>query len=243
MIKKLSLYTTIMLLIPVITWLANWHWSIAIYYPDFGVDYLLFLLTETGSTPYAFITSTVFILVLVRFTRQYYSPILVIFVCVLSITLTQAIKSSMKSTFKEPRPFVSALFPNKTDEFYQLPRKQRSNLVLAQSENKTHFVTTHHAKEVGYSFPSGHTIFAVSWLLLFVGFCVNIPSQGVIFLQIFATIWAALMLVSRLRLGMHYPIDLFASTLIAWGIHLIIFLWIVPWLEKINLFNSLKKRS
>lgn len=34
------------------------------------------------------------------------------------------------------------------------------------------------------------------------------------------------MLVSRLRLGMHYPIDLLASILIAWFVHLIIFAYL-----------------
>ncbi len=39
------------------------------------------------------------------------------------------------------------------------------------------------------------------------------------------------MLISRLRLGMHYPIDLFTSSLIAFLINLALFVWFVPWLE------------
>ncbi len=36
------------------------------------------------------------------------------------------------------------------------------------------------------------------------------------------------MLISRLRLGMHYPIDLFTSSLIAFLINLALFVWFVP---------------
>lgn len=244
MIKKFSLYTLTMLLIPIAVWLTNWQWSLAINYPDFGLDYFLFLLTETGSVPYALITCILFTLILVWVGRRHYAPALIIVVCGVSMVSTQAIKSGMKLLFEEPRPFVSALFEENTADFYQLPRKQRSEAIVqqAQAENKPHFITAHHSKEVGYSFPSGHTIFAVSWLLLFVGFCLNIRSQAVIFLQIFATLWAALMLISRLRLGMHYPIDLLASTLIAWVVHLVIFLWFVSWLEKTNPFHLFHKR-
>ena len=39
----------------------------------------------------------------------------------------------------------------------------------------------------------------------------------------FMSCWAVLMLVSRLRFGMHYPIDLFISVLIAWLVHWMIF--------------------
>ncbi|HGO5814353.1 TPA: phosphatase PAP2 family protein [Mannheimia haemolytica] len=231
MFKKFSLYTLAMLLIPVVTWLANWHWSLAIQYAEFDFDYFLYLITETGSVPYAIITCVVFALLLAWVVRKRYSLIFVITVCVASMVATQAIKTAMKSTFQEPRPFVTALFQEKTDDFYQLTREQRGLAVIEKIGANQNFVTTHQAKEVGYSFPSGHTIFAVSWLLLVVGFCRNMRGQAVVFAHFFAITWAALMLISRLRLGMHYPIDLFTSSLIAFLTNLALFVWFVPWLE------------
>lgn len=238
MLKKFSFYTFIMLLIPITAWLINWQWVPDSKPSDFGMDYFLFLLTETGSIPYAAITSVIFSLVLAAVVKKHYSPILVILVCIISMVSTQSVKTGLKLFFEEPRPFVSAMFPGQTQNFYQLSRSERSVAIFEQIEDKEHFLTSHHVKEVGYSFPSGHTIFAVSWLLLFVGFCINIRTQAAIFLQTFATIWTALMLISRLRLGMHYPIDLFVSSLIAWFIHLIIFLWFLPKLEKNKMFKN-----
>lgn len=117
MIKKFSLYTLTMLLIPIAVWLTNWQWSLAINYPDFGLDYFLFLLTETGSVPYALITCILFTLILVWVGRRHYAPALIIVVCGVSMVSTQAIKSGMKLLFEEPRPFVSALFEENTADF------------------------------------------------------------------------------------------------------------------------------
>lgn len=243
MFKKFSIYTLAMLLIPIVTWLANWQWSLAIQYPEYGFDYFLFLITETGSVPYAIATCVIFALLLAWVVRKRYSLFFVITVCVASMVATQVIKTAMKSTFQEPRPFVSALFEDKSVDFYKLTREQRGLAVTEKIGTLQNFVTVHQAKEVGYSFPSGHTIFAVSWLLLVVGFCRNMRGQAVIFAHIFAVVWAALMLISRLRLGMHYPIDLFISSLLAFATNLALFVWFVPWLEKRNPFNLFHKRA
>lgn len=70
---------------------------------------------------------------------------------------------------------------------------------------------------MGYAFPSGHTIFAATWLMLVVGFVhlLSVRSLTAKVLVSFTSLWAVFMLISRLRFGMHYPIDLFISTLIA----------------------------
>lgn len=242
MFKKFSLYTLAMLLIPIVTWLSNWQWSLAIQYSEYSFDYFLFLITETGSMPYAIATCVIFTLLLAWVVKKHYAFVFVITVCASSMVTTQIIKTAMKSTFQEPRPFVSALFEDKSVDFYQLTREQRGLAVTEKVGTQQNFVTIHQAKEVGYSFPSGHTIFAVSWLLLVVGFCTNIQRQVVIFAHIFAITWAALMLISRLRLGMHYPIDLFISSLLAFATNLALFVWFVPWLQKTNPFNLFHKR-
>ncbi|MCC8421260.1 MULTISPECIES: phosphatase PAP2 family protein [Photorhabdus] len=71
---------------------------------------------------------------------------------------------------------------------------------------------THWKSETGYAFPSGHTLFATSWSLFLVG--VLWPRRRYI-LSIIVMVWAASVLISRMALGMHWPQDLIASTLIS----------------------------
>lgn len=241
MIKKLTFFTALMLLIPLAAWAIGWKWSIAMEYPAFGLDYWLFLLTETGSTPYALITCVIFMLILMALTKKRYSWFLVGFVCATSVVGTQVIKEGAKAVFKEPRPFVAELFQADPQGFYAKSKEEQAQAILTYPNNDDGFVALHQADELGYSFPSGHTIFAVSWLLLFAGFAVQ--AKAVKNLQIFVFLWAALMLISRLRLGMHYPLDLFASILIAYVFHLVLFLWAIPLLERLNPFHLFVKRS
>ncbi|MCT8534422.1 phosphatase PAP2 family protein [Glaesserella parasuis] len=238
MVKKLSFLTLLMLFIPATAWLIGWQWNLQ---TNLGVnvfDWTLFILTETGSTPYALITCVLFMLWLMWLARTRYSWFLVGFICATSVVGTQAIKEGAKAVFKEPRPFVTQMFQADTEAFYALPKAEQETAVLKFVQPENQFVIEHQADELGYSFPSGHTIFGVSWLLIFAGLLFGIRGQAVIFAQFFVILWAGLMLISRLRLGMHYPIDLFVSTLIAWVFHLIIFLWVIPLLEKWTLFKK-----
>ena len=83
----------------------------------------------------------------------------------------------------------------------------------------------HYENETGYSFPSGHTIFAATWLMLAVGFTQLLGNRSFKAKLLVAgiAVWGLLMLISRVRLGMHYPIDLLVATLLAWLINSIIF--------------------
>lgn len=238
MVKKLSFLTFLMLLIPLTAWIIGWQWNLQTNSGFSLFDWALFVLTETGSTPYALITCVLFMLWLMRLARSRYSWLLVGFICATSVVGTQAIKEGAKAVFKEPRPFVTQMFQADTQAFYALPKEEQAVAVLKFVQSDNQFVVEHQADELGYSFPSGHTIFAVSWMLMFAGLLFGIRGQAVVFAQIFAILWAGLMLISRLRLGMHYPIDLFVSTLIAWVFHLVIFLWAIPFLEKRTLFKK-----
>lgn len=237
-VKKLSFLTFLMLLIPLTAWVIGWQWNLQTNLTINPFDWALFVLTETGSTPYALITCVLFMLWLMWLARSRYSWLLVGFICATSVVGTQAIKEGTKAVFKEPRPFVTEMFQSNTEAFYALPKAEQAVAVMKFEQPENQFVVEHQADELGYSFPSGHTIFAVSWMLMFAGLLFGVRGQAVVFAQIFAILWAGLMLISRLRLGMHYPIDLFASTLIAWAFHLIIFLWAIPFLEKWTLFKK-----
>ncbi|MBV6524237.1 phosphatase PAP2 family protein [Ursidibacter maritimus] len=227
-----------MLIIPLATWAIEWQWALDTNLQAADLDFGLFILTETGSTPYALITCVLFMLWLMWLTRKRYSWFLVGFICASSVVGTQIIKEGAKAVFKEPRPFVTQMFQAETERFYSLPKLDQEKQVLTFSQPNIQFVTEHQADELGYSFPSGHTIFAVSWLLVFAGFLFGLSGQAVIFAQIFAILWAGLMLISRLRLGMHYPIDLFVSTLISWLFHLIVFVWVIPYLSQWQWFRK-----
>jgi len=53
------------------------------------------------------------------------------------------------------------------------------------------------------------------------------------------TIWGVLMLISRVRLGMHYPIDLLIAIISAWVVHVIIF----SFLQRKNIFSTQTKKE
>ena len=240
MVNKLSFYTALMLCIPLFVWATGWNWVNDAHLIS-GFDTFMYFLTESGSAPYALITCVVFMLWLMKLAAKRYSWILVGAICATSVIGTQAIKTVAKHTFAEPRPYVVQMMggETQTEQFYELSRDERAVLVAQYYQNHDFpLVAKHREGETGYSFPSGHTIFAVSWLLLFAGLLIGIRSQAVVFAQGFALVWAALMLISRLRFGMHYPIDLFISTLIAWIFHCILFIWIIPFAERFSLFKK-----
>ena len=67
--------------------------------------------------------------------------------------------------------------------------------------------------------------FAATWLMLAVGFTQLLGNRSLKakLLVVGIAVWGLLMLISRVRLGMHYPIDLLVATLLAWLINGIIF--------------------
>lgn len=238
MFNRLTFYTILMLLVPIATWLSGWQWQGDQHVLP-QLDYPLWLITETGSAPYALVPCFLLMLWLMWLARKRYSWLLIGAICAGSVIGTQAIKTVAKFGFAEPRPYVVQIMGEQTEQFYALSRDERAALVYEKYKNEPKTVLIEHrANETGYSFPSGHTIFAVSWLLVFAGLLHGTSGKAAAFARIFAVTWAALMLISRLRLGMHYPVDLFVSTLIAWLFHVVLFLWAVPRLEKWALFKK-----
>ena len=233
MLKRLSLYTLLLCLVPIFVWLSAWQWNGNIIFDNY--ERALYWLTESGSVPYAIITCSVFALLFLPLFSNRKQWILAVAVMVFSMVITQGVKSGLKTVFAEPRPFVTYVTEktgSSAEAFYAQDRKARAQIVdqfYQTQRNVPEWIKGHYADEVGYSFPSGHTIFATSWLMLAVGFMQLIGNKrGSAKLLIgFMTLWAILMLVSRLRFGMHYPIDLFVSIFIAWLIHVGIFQFLV----------------
>ncbi len=118
-----------------------------------------------------------------------------------------------------PRPFVVWLeSTHQIDEkyFYSLDRKQRSALVKEQLLDQAlvpEWLSKHWQFETGFSFPSGHTMFAAMWALLGVG--LSWPRRHYKTVAVLM-IWAFGVMASRLMLGMHWPRDLAMAIVISW---------------------------
>ena len=229
MFKKLSLYTLLLCLVPFFAWIAAFRWQGNGQLTE--ADYWLYLLTETGSFPYEAITSVIFALLfafLFKTRKQWALGVVFMAVFVLG---SQVVKQGLKATFAEPRPFTIYLAEQTggtTEAFYALERQARAKLVeqyFTHQADTPAWLEKHYENETGYSFPSGHSIFAATWLLLAVGFVelLGNRSMGAKLLIAGLAIWSGLMLISRIRLGMHYPIDLFIAIVVSWILSLGLF--------------------
>ena len=218
--------------------LIGWPFLISYFLPGPGQPLWLFIATESASFPYVLITLTLFALLLLAFSYRWRLVLLLIF---LSFGSTQLLKTGLKQAFAEPRPFIAAMFDGdqeKIKEFYGQSREERAQLVLAhyQDSDEPAYLVQHRSREVGYSFPSGHSIFAVSQALLFVivlgfgGFW-----RGLLTLAV--TGWAGLVMYSRVALAMHYSQDVLWSAILAFALHLLLFFY---WKNKTTVGKPLK---
>ena len=91
----------------------------------------------------------------------------------------------------------------------------------------------HHKTELGYSFPSGHTSFAAAWLMLFVGFTHGWRRNRRAVWRLAVAAWAAGVLASRVLLGAHFPVDLFAACLLVAVWNIVLFWFVLPPLQRV----------
>ena len=231
---SLTLYTLLMLLIPIGFWATGYTWTLAQSSQTPELNRALILLTETGgSQPYAIGFAIVFTLILAYFVRKQYRPLTVITVCVCAVVGTQAIKTGAKAVLKEPRPYVVQLAQQQhiTPEGFYAMKKPQKRALIAQTAHTPdeQILADYQQSELGYSFPSGHTTFSVAWLLLVVGFTQNWRNPARLIARVLVAAWAASVLYSRVKLGAHFPVDLFAATLMVWVCHLALFRYILPY--------------
>ncbi|WP_282437293.1 phosphatase PAP2 family protein [Vibrio amylolyticus] len=123
-------------------------------------------------------------------------------------------KTSLKVVTESPRPYTELLAKDllipEPEHFYNLDTDQQAQIIDTISSEVSQWRTRHWQGEKDYSFPSGHTIFAAICVAFFGGlFWQNKRySWAVAILG-----WAAIVMYSRLWIGMHRPIDLVGSTL------------------------------
>ncbi|MFC3395424.1 phosphatidylglycerophosphatase B [Brenneria rubrifaciens] len=215
--KRTTIGATLLLIMPFIIWISGWQWQ-----PEYGGLWLkmLFWITETVTSPWGTLTSTLLSAWFLWCLRFRLKPALgVLVIMVITVLIGQGVKSGIKEWAREPRPYVVWLEKNhQVDEgyFYALPRKERAELVKSQLRNEQQipaWLRQHWQFETGFAFPSGHGMFAATWALLAVGLLWTRRHYKTVAVLM---IWACAVMGSRLVLGMHWPRDLIAATFISW---------------------------
>ncbi len=206
----------VLVAVPLLAWLTGWHWDPQSQSGTLGLFYLL---TETVSNPFGILTALLLTALLLWLLKpgkaQMWKCALLI---IAPIALGQLSVSVLKRCVQEPRPYVMWLNHNQPEavqHFYAQDPADRGLTVLNSLKNTPTIPVwqqDHWAKESTWSFPSGHTIFAAAWALLGMG--ILWPRKRYI-AAIVLVAWAAGVLISRLLLGMHWPVDLLGSIALA----------------------------
>ena len=223
--------TFLLLCAPIFVFISGWQWQPFTEIPLYL--YPLFLISETGTVPQVLITCLIFAgIALLYLKLSLKKAVLCSIIICTYLGAGQVVKGTMKNIFQEGRPYVTWLQAENlinTDDFYQLTRAQRAEFIRAQdfsSYNLPDWQQKHWSKETGYSFPSGHTIFAAQWLLLYL----LLLGRKKAYLPItFISVWAVSMEISRMILGMHWASDVFVSSLLAAALIYPTYLYCCKW--------------
>lgn len=210
--------------------LSNWQWGPQLLN---SFSEYFYWITETAGGPWSTVTSIIFFFIFCIALRIHSLGTMLRLGLILAAALFvgQAVKSKLKKTSEQPRPYVvwmenSANFD--ATDFYSLTKKERKR-VIQKVADKTSAIPTwlarHWQTETNYSFPSGHTLFATTWAFLTV-LLVGFRRHGLLITILIG--WALLVEISRLLLGLHYPIDLIGSILISYVISLSVYFCIKP---------------
>lgn len=204
----------ILLTLPCAALLFGWQWDPAHTNPT-----LLHFFYWASQTASAY-TALLFCAILIWHLKLSPRKSLYLIAILLIITaLGLGLKSALKDTLREPRPYVIWLEKNNfiaPDQFYQLPHK---SLFVSQQDLSQTAVPAwqqqYWSKNTAYSFPSGHSFFAAQWALIMIAL---LWRQKAYITMTLAMLWALAVLASRLYLGMHWPQDLILSCLMAFAL-------------------------
>lgn len=216
-VLKSSVMALVLLLLPFIILLTNWHWTPG---QTFHQLPLLYGVTQTVTRPWGTLTSILLFIWLAY--RMDWRGKSLFWGAVLTFTIVwggQGITWLAKQSVKEARPYTFWLYKNPqagVKAFYQSNSQQRRQAIEEATLTWSHFPEwqrNHWQHEVGYAFPSGHSMFISCWLILLVGLT-NLRKCALSTVLLGA--WGLAVLWSRLALGMHWPQDLMMAITIAW---------------------------
>ncbi|MGG4607118.1 phosphatase PAP2 family protein [Providencia sp. Me31A] len=215
-ILVVSSFALLLIIPPIWMIITGWQWGAENHFKS---EQWLLWLTDTAGAPYSILTSLLFIGIISYVFRANKKYLLIIITVVMStVLLQQGLKTLLKSSFKEPRPYVEWLAANyhiPPSDFYDLKRSERAILIKNTVKSNNDIPTwqrKHWQAETGYSFPSGHMLFAAGWVLLLIAL---FWQQRLYALSIALAIWAEGIAFSRMLLGMHWPIDIITSVIIS----------------------------
>lgn len=226
MLKRLSIYSVILLLVPFFAFVSGWHWQ-----PDSTIgtwDHFLYFITQTAGKPLVAGTCGLFALFYFIAIKDKKRAVISIFIMAVVIVVVAGIKSGLKAKLQSERPFVAYMLKHSDvtkNEFFALPRGKRE-VLLKQFYNDSKmpsWLIEHQAKGSKYALPSGHSAFAAIWVMLAVGFAMLLRNRYLAYFSYGVTAWAILVLTSRLVLGMHSPADLALAIGIAWLVAVLLF--------------------
>ncbi|WP_392562650.1 phosphatase PAP2 family protein [Orbus sturtevantii] len=230
-IKKTCITLIIFLIVPAFLISIDWQWQPSSL--NVSSKYL-FWFTEMAGMPWAMLICLILPIVfaICLKVRSISKFITLVIILAISILLGQTIKSIVKDYTAESRPFVLWIeksYQVDDEYFYSLPRSERKQIIrqyVHHSPQIPNWLYRHWRAETGYTFPSGHTIFAATWAflaLLFLRFKRHFVIVGLVIT------WTVLIEISRLALGMHHPIDVISGSILAWLIALIAYYFAIKW--------------
>ncbi len=190
-----------------------------------------YFITESGGVYGSMMIASVFFLLLILHFRRrsktrrhlYIFIALVIAADVLTIGFTQLYA---KGEIKEPRPsqvylIEKGVIENGGREFLSMPMQEKQKYLQQRSEQKRSElkdvyppVLSLWTNDLTYSFPSGHSqsSFFLGVLISYALYCTL--KRGNRYLAGLPLAWAVLVSLSRIVIGVHYPVDVAAGAFI-----------------------------
>lgn len=197
--------------IPALAALFNWQWEPGIN--PVLTRFLSFISLSANAVTALLVIAFIFW----RLKPKKRQCLILLSIIVVIFLSSLTIKSKIKRVTEEPRPFAVWLQKTnisakkyETDSFLA-PKRFVNQEALSQAGIPI-WQQNYWANSSKYSFPSGHSLFAVMIALLTLSLLYR---QKAYFFISITMVWAALVETSRLALGMHWPRDIAASCAIA----------------------------
>ncbi len=214
----------------------------------------LFWITSSGTAPYG--VATVLFILLLSYQRLGKSEFISLFLTIsLGMCTTLGLNHYLKPFFNEARPnavWLEQQYLLNTTNFYTLEKAERKTQMAASLERLEHaetdltlspLVKQHWKNEIGFAFPSGHTLFAIT-LTMIASYYLLLA--GYLLLPATLFIWSISMGFSRMLLGMHWAQDVLASTVLGGVISLLSLFFIhktFPYGDRAYTYLSTKLRQ